>query len=507
MHRFQLIDSRAPMTNKKVIIIGSGIAGMATAIRLAVQGYQVSVYEKNSCPGGKITAFEKMNYVFDEGPSLFTQPRNLEELFSLAGVPIKNHFTYESVPLSCRYFYEDGRIVNAWADAGRFDEELREKLGETTGAVKSYLSDSGKLYENVGQIFLQYSLHKKNAWMNRKFARALRSVRYPHLFSTLDHFNRQKFSSSGAIQLFNRYATYNGSNPYRAPAMLSLIAHLELNEGTFYPHGGMISITNALYDLARFKGVEFHFNSPVQRIIHHEGRVRGVVVNDQNLPAGLVVSNGDIYFTTKNLLRDEAQAVKLLKQERSSSAVIFYWGIKKEFPELHLHNIFFSGDYKSEFNSLFGKGGLFSDPTIYINITKKMEDAMAPAGKENWFVMVNAPANSGQDWEALKKTLREKIIAKLNRSLGTDIEQLIEMEQIADPVTIEQQTGSYMGSLYGTSSNSKLAAFFRPANFSSTVKGLYFCGGSVHPGGGIPLCLRSAGIVSALIAKEENKKH
>ena len=492
---------------KNVIIIGSGVAGMATAIRLAVQGYSVKVFEKNSYPGGKISAFQKMNYHFDEGPSLFTQPQNIEELFDLAGVPVKDHFTYEQVNISCKYFYENGKTITGWADTGRFDAELKETVNENSGAIRGYLRNSGKLYENIGALFLNHSLHKRNTWLNNKWGKAFRAVRYPYLFSTLHKYNRRQFSSPETIQLFNRYATYNGSNPYKAPAMLCLIPHLEMNEGTFYPHGGMISITNALYSLAKIKGVEFYFNSPVQRIIEHESRVRGVVVNEKNQPADIVVSNGDIYFTFKDLLRDEARAKRLSKVERSSSAVIFYWGINRDFPQLHLHNIFFSKDYKLEFDNIFKKGGLTNDPTIYINITKKMEDAMAPSGKENWFVMVNAPANKGQDWNRLKQELRANIIRKLNRMLVVDLEQLIETEDIADPMSIENRTGSYMGSLYGTSSNSKLSAFVRPPNFTRNIRGLYFCGASVHPGGGIPLCLKSAQIVVEIINRNEKRNN
>jgi len=244
----------------------------------------------------------------------------------------------------------------------------------------------------------------------------------------------------------------------------------------------------------------------VQRIIHHEGKVLGVVVKDENIHSDIVVSNVDIYFTSKQLLNDQARLKKILKRERSSSAVIFYWGIKKSFSQLQLHNIFFSSDYKKEFDGIFNAKGLSDDPTIYINITAKAENTMAPVEKENWFVMVNMPTNSGQDWEQEKIKLRSAVISKLNRMLNEDIEPLIETEQAMDPVMIEEQTASYMGSLYGTSSNSKLAAFFRHPNFTGTIKGLYFCGGSVHPGGGIPLCLKSAKIVSELI-RQENKKH
>ena len=167
---------------------------------------------------------------------------------------------------------------------------------------------------------------------------------------------------------------------------------------------------------------------------------------------------------------------------------------------LDLHNIFFSGDYKAEFDAIFNTGLPFEDPTVYINITNKQEPGShAPAGKENWFVMINVPANSGQDWAHLEHYYRQVIIKKINKILGDSIETCIEVSEVLTPVTIESRTASYMGALYGTSSNSKLAAFMRHPNYSKTTKGLYFVGGSVHPGGGIPLCLSSAAIVANLI--------
>ena len=287
--------------------------------------------------------------------------------------------------------------------------------------------------------------------------------------------------------------------------MLSLIPHLEQGEGAYYPVGGMISITNALHKLAEKKGVTFYFNTPVNKIIHHEGKTLGIVAGEKNIYADVVISNADVYFTYKNLLSHQPKAKKVLKQERSSSALIFYWGIKKEFSSLQLHNIFFSKDYKAEFEHIFNKKDLCSDPTVYINITSKMEEGHASTGKENWFVMINVPANSGQDWEILKQQAKKNITEKLNRMLNVDIESLIETEEILDPVLIEERTGSYMGSLYGTSSNSRMAAFFRHPNFTNYTKNLYFCGGSVHPGGGIPLCFKSAKIATDIIQKDFKK--
>ena len=491
----------------KAIIIGAGIAGLASAIRLAVQGFAVDVFEKNPYPGGKLSDFELNGYRFDAGPSLFTQPQNIEELFALAGEPMDSCFEYSKMPISCNYFYEDGTIVHAHADKQLFAKELANKLGETEKSLLTYLKRSERMYKDIGSIFLNHSLHKKSTLLKASVLKAIKATRLPYLLSTMHRMNAAHFKNPKTVQLFNRYATYNGSNPYKAPGMLSLIPHLEHNEGSFYPKGGMISITNALYQLAIKKGVSFHFNTPVDRIILQEKKVTGVVVNHENIFSDIVVSNMDVYFTYKHLLGDPHKSKKLLKQERSSSALIFYWGIKKEFPALGLHNIFFAKDYQAEFDHLFRLKKMYGDPTVYINITAKCEPGLqAPDGKENWFVMVNAPANVGQDWETYRAKYRAAIIAKLNRLLQTDIEPLIEEEQVLDPVLIESKTASFMGSLYGTSSNSKMAAFLRHPNFSKTIKGLYFVGGSVHPGGGIPLCLKSAKIMSEIVA-EDRKKH
>ena len=494
-------------TKPLAVVIGAGIAGIASAIRLAVQGFDVKVFEKAGEPGGKLGHFEDSGFHFDTGPSLFTQPGNIEELFALAGEPIEDYFRYRKMPESCCYFYEDGTIVRASAEREKFADELYRQTGESPEHVTRYLARSEQLYEHVAKIFLNHSLHKRNILWKAPIRKALGTVGLPHLLKSLNQVNTNYFTQEKVVQLFNRYATYNGSNPFKAPGMLSLIPHLEHNEGTFYPEGGMISITNALVALAKKKEVQFYFNQPVERIIRYNNRATGVVVNEKNIPADVVVSNTDVYFTYLRLLNDQTTAAKILKQERSSSAMIFYWGVNKEFPQLGLHNIFFSEAYEKEFDHIFRLKKVYSDPTVYINITSKCEPGKhAPEGKENWFVMINVPANVGQDWNSLQQTCRSLIIEKLSRMLKTDLAPLIATEQVLDPVLIESKTGSYQGSLYGTSSNSRMAAFMRHPNFSRKIDALYFVGGSVHPGGGIPLCLKSARIMADLVQKDLRNK-
>jgi phytoene desaturase len=480
-------------------VIGAGIGGLAVSIRLAVKGYKVVVYERNAEAGGKLSLFEKDGYIFDAGPSLFTQPQNIEELFALAGEPIQEYFRYQPVPLACRYFWENGKQVNAYTHPDALSRELNEKLGEDPVKVKAYLSRAAKAYDSIGTVFLDHSLHLPGTWLNRRLLPAISATRLRYLTSSMHAFNSSSFRSPEAVQLFDRFATYNGSNPYKAPAMLTMIPHLEQNEGTFYPEGGMISIPRAIYQLALKKGVQFIFNKKVDKIAVSGKHAQGVYVDGKLVKSDVVVSNMDVYYVYRDLLSDAKASAKVLKRERSSSALIFYWGIRKTFPGLHLHNIFFSRDYAAEFEHLFKLKKMFEDPTVYVNITSKMEEGFCPPGHENWFVMINAPADTGQDWKAIRKQTRAAVISKLSRILGENIEPHISTELVLDPTGIEANTLSHMGSLYGTSSNSPFSAFLRQPNFSSSIKGLYFTGGSVHPGGGIPLCLKSAKIVAGLV--------
>jgi phytoene dehydrogenase-like protein len=215
----------------------------------------------------------------------------------------------------------------------------------------------------------------------------------------------------------------------------------------------------------------------------------------------------DVFPTYKNLLKGIKIPRKKLNQERSSSAVIFYWGINRKFEQLDLHNIFFSQDYKAEFDAIFNKKIIGDDFTVYVNITSKNVPTDAPKDAENWFVMINTPADYGQDWEKIKERLREKTIVKLNRMLNVDLNDLIQEEEVLTPPMIQDKTSSHLGALYGSSSNDKMAAFLRHPNFSSSIKNLYFCGGSVHPGGGIPLCLLSAKIATDLIPFAERESN
>jgi phytoene desaturase len=484
---------------KQAIVIGAGIAGIASAIRLSVKGFAVKVYERNAYPGGKLSQIEVGGYRFDAGPSLFTMPQYVDELFLLAGKKPREFFDYKRLDTLCNYFYEDGTRITAWSDTEKFAEEIASKTIDSAESVKTFLKKSEKIYSITNHVFLEKSLHQLKTYLNTDTLKSLLQINKIDSMRNMNAANQSFFKDFRTVQLFNRYATYNGSNPYKAPATLNVIPHLEYHYGAFFPKGGMYEITTSLVKLAESCGVEFIYNTAVDEIIVSKGIVQAVKVNEIAEPASVVVSNMDAWFTYKKLLPNHPAPERTLNQERSSSALIFYWGIKSEFNELDLHNIFFSNNYEKEFELLWDKKIIYEDPTIYLNISSKYKTDDAPEGCENWFVMINVPANSGQDWDCLIAEARKNILQKLSKLLQTDIESLVAYEEILDPRAIETKTSSYQGSLYGTSSNNQFAAFLRHPNFSSKLKGLYFAGGSVHPGGGIPLALLSAKIVSDLI--------
>jgi phytoene dehydrogenase-like protein len=262
----------------------------------------------------------------------------------------------------------------------------------------------------------------------------------------------------------------------------------------------MFTIAKALYSLATDLGVKFYFNTIVEKISVNDGVAEGVFVLNNLHKADVIICNQDIYFVYKNLLPKKFTIKRVLKQERSSSALIFYWGIKKEFSTLQLHNILFSNNYEEEFKMLSENKEIYKDPTTYINITSKMTKNDAPNKCENWFVMINTPYDVGQNWQDLIINSRKNIIKKINKVLDVSIEEYIVCEEILTPKLIESSTQSFGGSLYGSSSNARGSAFFRHPNFSTKISNLYFCGGSVHPGGGIPLALSSSKIIDELIS-------
>lgn len=492
-----------PNKRKSIPIIGSGLGGLSAAIRLAHAGYDVTIYEKNPTPGGKARSLVQNGFRFDTGPSLITMPFVINELFGSVGEDPAEWLTLNKLTNLCRYFYPDGTILNAFSDKEKFAAEIKANTNENPEALSKYLAYCKTIYDLTAEIFLFKDLYSAKTYTNLKALKTLFKLPKIDSFRTMNEANCSFFKDEKLIQLFNRYATYNGSDPYKCPATLNIISHVEYTIGGYYASGGMYSLTDAIYRLAFKKGVKFCFSSPVERIVTDGKNVKGIFTGGKEIVSDAVISNADVYSTYGKLLSDtkSSAAKKYNRLEPSSSALVFYWGINITSPGLDAHNILFSGDYKKEFSELFDEKIYPTEPTIYIYISSKFSPLDAPAGKENWFVMINAPncGNSNAKAQMSNDDIKETILNKIKTLTGYDIKDKIETESIMTPEDIEEQTGSYKGSIYGISSNSRNAAFLRQPNMSKHYKGLYFTGGSAHPGGGIPLVILSGKIAAEKI--------
>ncbi len=487
----------------RVAIIGAGIGGLATAIRAATSGRQVELFEAAPEVGGKLRQLSLGDYRFDLGPSLFTWPQLLMDTLEQAGGAAAP-FSFVKLDRSCHYFWPDNTRFTAWSDQAKLAAEIERAFDTDAQAAMRHLQRSAEGFEATRGLFLEQSLHEASSWTLARTAQHLRAAwrgrRALPLTRTLSGWNARA-GHPKLQQLFNRYATYNGSDPYRAPAMLHVIPHLEFGMGTFAPEGGMHAIVEALHQTALNLGVRIHTDTPVSRILTTAGQVSGVRTADgKERPADVVVSGADVTPTYRQLLPDQRAPERILSAESSTSGVIFYWGVRHPAPDLHLHNILWAQDYRAEFKALFQDESIAEDPTVYINIGSRTSPADAPEGAGNWFVMVNAPAG----WETSGLDhLRTRVMAKIQRMTGIDVAAHLECEHVLTPADIATRTGSHMGALYGPASNRPMSAFLRHRNRDRKLKGLYFVGGSVHPGGGIPLCLLGARITHELMEQHD----
>lgn len=482
---------------KRVAVIGAGLGGMTCALRLAHCGYEVDVYEKNPFPGGKAHSINFNGFRFDAGPSLITIPFVIKELFDFVDEDIKNYLILKELDILCRYYYTDGTVINAYKEAEKFADEIERKTTDDKQELFNFINYTKEIYDSSSNIFLFGNLYSLKKYLKKSNLKSLLNFYKIDTFRTMHKAITGFFEDEKNIKLFSRYATYNGSSPFLAPATLNIIAYVENAFGGYYLENGINSLSEAFYNLSKLKGVNYFFNKRVNRIIVRNSQVQGVETDDGFIGHDYVVSNADALYTKSFLLNEKLnnKQLKLL----STSAVVFYWGVKKINLDLNIHNILFADNYEKEFEYLFNKNKCSDDLTVYIYISSKYNTKDAPENYENWFVMVNAPRDAGQDWEKEIEIIRSNVIRKIDKLFNIDLNEVILSEEIMFPRKLEKITGSYKGSIYGYSSNSRMSAFMRERNKSIKYKGLYYCGGSAHPGGGIPLVILSGKLVSELI--------
>lgn len=486
----------------RIVVIGAGVGGLVAAARLAALGHHVTVCEKNETIGGKLGVETERGFRWDTGPSLLTMPQVFSEFFRTTGDPLESELTLRALDPLTRYVFADRSCVDASTDVDLHCARLDEAFGDGAGAEwRTLLDRAGRMYAASRGPFLESPLGGMRS-LTRLALRSPADIRTIAPTRSLRNLGRQHLRDRRLRMMLDRYATYAGSDPRRAPAALAAIAYVEHAFGGWYVEGGLRQLVAAIARRAQERGARFRLGERVVAIERAAGRVCGVRLADGGtVPADVVVANADAAEVAGRLL----PALKLRKSPRSLSGFVLLLGLRGRTPGLVEHTVLFPEDYDAEFDAVFG-GRPVSEPTIYVHAPDDPTARPNP-DSETWFVLVNAPrhgaadprADATTDWTApgFAEKYGHRVLQVLAQR-GLDIRDRIDVMRIRTPADLELETASPGGAIYGTASHGPRSAFLRPANETS-IPGLYLVGGSAHPGGGLPLVTLSGRIVAELI--------
>ncbi len=488
---------------KKIIIIGSGIAGLGSAALLSKTGHQVHVYEKNDRLGGRASIWKKDGYTFDMGPSWYMMPDIFEHFFELLGEDINNHLSLKRLSPSYRIFFEgEQKPYDFYSDLKK-NKAIFESIEPGSGKKLAAHLKSGKYqYEIARREFMFKNYDSIFDFINKRVATEGRKL---PLFSSMESIVNKNFTSPILQKVLQYQTVLLGTSPKKCPGIYSLMNHIDMDGGIWYPQGGLYAVTQALVAICKKHGVVFHTNTPVSKIKSYNNTITGVQLeNGTSIPAEVVISNADLTHTDTQLLgkkRADRTFSYWNKKKMSPSGFIMYLGVDGEIPSLDHHNLYFLKDWDKGNSDVFNKKTLPEDPSFYLCCPSKSDRSVAPQGKENLFLLVPIPAGceyTQQELEDYQADMITHVSEKMNiPDLGTRIE-------VSRTFCVEDFVSEYNAfkgnALSGMAHSLTQTAFFRPNNTHSKIKNLYFAGAGTNPGIGVPICLISAELVYKRIA-------
>ena len=473
---------------KKIIVIGAGLGGLSAAISLRQEGYDVTIHEKNSQIGGKLNVLKERGYTFDLGPSILTLPHIFERLFERSGKKMSDYIPIRTLRPHWRNFFEDGKIVDLDPDPAVMAAEAR-KVGEDPANVQRFLDYSGRLYDLVNAGYFEQGLDTSD-----DFAKFYGLKKFPQfdLFRTM-HGGVKRFLKTPQMRdIFDYFIKYVGSSAYRAPAFMNCMPTIQFRYDLWYVDGGLYGIALGLKRLIEELGITVHLNNEIAGIRTNAGMVTGIETKDGAFHAAdIVVSNMEVIPAYRELLKEDAAFVGKLekKYEPACSGLVLDLGLDCKYPQLAHHNFFFSGHQREHFRTVFQKHQLPPDPTIYLVAASKTDPPVAPPGCDCLKILPHIPYINDEhpltrdDYLAFK----ERIVDKLERMGLKDLRKHTVYEHVWTPLDIRANYYSNKGSIYGVVSDRWKNLAFNAPKQSTKYQNLFFVGGSVNPGGGMPM--------------------
>jgi diapolycopene oxygenase len=488
----------------RIGVVGGGLGGLAAACTLAARGYAVVLFERNDWLGGKAAVLEKQGFRFDLGPTIVTLPSVLRRVFAEAGRKLEDYLELISLDPHWRCFFEDGSKLDLVQHPDRMALSLEAFAPGSGDGYLQFLELSRRLNEISQRYFFYKPISGLRDMFDFQFSidrNVLGDVLAMRMGRSVAGTVRSFESDRRVAQMLDHFTQYVGSSPYGSPAVLCGIAHMQVDEGIWYPEGGTSAVPEALARLARELGVGFYIGTKVEEILTEGDRVTGVRTQGGHIvPLAAVISNCDSVRTHRELLsgRPRTAFEKRRRYEPACSGVVLYLGLNKRYEHLAHHDFVFSRDPQEEFKWIYRKGEPAPDPTCYLAATSATEPSTAPPGGEALYVLVHTPyLRPHHDWKKMFPEYRKVIIEKLKRTGGMkDLEDRIVFEHALTPQDIQDRYHVLNGAIYGLASHGRFLGAFKPGNRSPDLQGLYLAGGSAHPGPGMPMALMSGWIAA-----------
>lgn len=476
-----------PTRKKQVAVIGAGLGGISAAVSLAQEGYPVAIYEKNGHVGGKLNVLQEAGYSFDLGPSILTLPHFFEPLFERSGRKMTDYFEITPLRPHWRNFFEDGTVIDLYPEPERMAEEAR-KAGETPEAVQAFLEYSGRLYDLVNDGYFQEGLDTSKDFRRHY---GLTNFMKFDLLRTMHQGVARHLKSPYLRNIFDFFIKYVGSSAYDAPAFMNCLATIQFRYDLWYVQRGMYNIARGLERLMRELGIEIHLDCEVSEIRKAHDRVTGIALKDGRIiDADIIVSNMEVIPAYRDLFHeDEPFMRKLRRFEPACSGLVLDLGLDTTYPQLAHHNFFFSRNQRDHFAAVFHDKKIPDDPTLYLVAASKSDPTVAPSGCDCLKILPHIPhlqpdsPINRDDYMAL----RDRVIIKLERMGLSDLRQHIVFEHMWTPLDIRDMYYSNQGAIYGVVCNRFKNFGFKAPKHSSKYSNLFFVGGSVNPGSGMPM--------------------
>jgi len=490
------------MTSEKTaVIIGAGIGGIATSIFLAIKGYKVEIFEKNSGPGGRCGQIIKDGHRFDLGATMLMMPGIYQEVFNALGISLLDRKDIRPLDELYRIYFDNNDVITFSKDESKMKPDHER--------IEPGSFEQSRKYIRKGYEIFRLGIDKLIA---RNFTNMLQFTNFRNIllliklktFISNYSYSKKFFRTEHLRMAYTFQNIYVGQSPFNSPALFSMVPAAEIVEGSYFPEGGMFKIVEILINEAKIKGVKIHYNQSVKSIKTNNKRAESILLEDDNeIKADIIVANADLPYVYRKMLPDKAKSKKIDSMKYSASAICLHLAIDKQYPQLGHHSVFLSDDFREGLDKIFKEKSVSMTPSFYMHAPAKTDPTAAPEGQDSLSFIIGAghvDKSYNQDWEMLKRQSRDAVIDRLKKFGLTDIEDHIKFELAYTPQSWESACNVTRGSVFGSLAHNMMQmGYFRPHNRHGKYQNLYFVGGSTHPGNGIPNVLLSAKLVSERI--------